>query len=324
MSVLEVQDLAVRYPGQGGEEVRAVNGVSFSVETGQTLAIVGESGCGKSSLVNAVAGLVATAGGTVVYGGQDLLSAKGSEARRRRRGIQMVFQDPLDALDPRMSVGKSVEEPLRLAGIGKAERGARGREMFDQVDLPAVLYGRYPHELSGGQQQRVVIARAMAPKPTLVVLDGPTASLDFLVREAIVELLGTIQRQTDCAFVFISHDIGTVRQIADQVGVMYLGRMVELGEAGTVLRSPKHPYTQALFDAAPIPDPALRDRRPYIAPDPGDLEGTLEGCPYRARCHFADAVCETRPALVHQDGRDVACHHVGASQALKPTMEAHA
>jgi oligopeptide/dipeptide ABC transporter ATP-binding protein len=323
MSLLEVDDLAVRYPGQG-EEVRAVDGVSFAVDTGETLAIVGESGCGKSSLVNAVAGLVAAADGEVVYGGQELIAAKGSEARRRRRGMQMVFQDPLDALDPRMSVGKSVEEPLRLAGMGKAERAARGREMFDRVDLPAALYGRYPHELSGGQQQRVVIARAIAPSPSLVVLDEPTASLDFLVREAIVELLGTIQRQTDCAFVFISHDIGTVRQIADQVGVMYLGRMVELGEASVVLGSPKHPYTQALFDAAPIPDPALRARRTYIAPDPGDLEGTLEGCPYRARCPFADAVCETRPALVPQDGRDVACHHIGASQAPQPTTEAPA
>jgi oligopeptide/dipeptide ABC transporter ATP-binding protein len=308
MSVLEVTDLNVRYPVEGGEEVHAVKGVSFNVAEGRTLAIVGESGCGKSSLVNAVARLITPASGRIEFRGHDIAPLRGRTLRQARRGIQMVFQDPLDALDPRMTVGRSVEEPLSLQGASRAARTARAREMLAAVELGEQHFGRYPHELSGGQQQRVVIARAIASEPALIVLDEPTSSLDFLVRESILKLIVGIQAQTDCALVFISHDIGTVRQIAHDVGVMYLGRLVEVGAVGEVLRSPMHPYTQALLEAVPIPDPALRSRRSPIPPE--DLDAPGSGCAFRPRCALADSVCEAEPELVLRNRREVACHHV--------------
>ncbi|MCW3064403.1 MAG: peptide transporter ATP-binding protein [Solirubrobacterales bacterium] len=323
MSVLTVEDLHVRYPGDGTGDVHAVKGVSFAVAPGRTLAIVGESGCGKSSVANAVARLIRPASGRIEFLGRDLEPMRGRALRDGRRGIQMVFQDPLDALDPRMTVRSSVEEPLRLPGLVRAERAARVREALEAVDLGEQFLDRYPHQLSGGQQQRVVIARALAPRPKLIVLDEPTASLDFLVRERIVDLLAGIQEQTGCAFVFISHDIGTVRKIADDVAVMYLGRIVEMGPAREILRAPVHPYTTALLDAVPVPDPSLRGRRGDLAADPGDLSEPGSGCAFAPRCPLADEVCETRPPLTFRDGRDVACHHaVGPHVSNTTPMEA--
>jgi peptide/nickel transport system ATP-binding protein len=227
----------------------------------------------------------------------------------------MVFQDPLDALDPRMTVRRSVEEPLRMLGHGRRERDARVREVLDAVDLGEQFLDRYPHQLSGGQQQRVVIARALAPRPKLIVLDEPTASLDFVVRESIVDLLAGIQERTGCAFVFISHDIGTVRKIADDVAVMYLGRIVETGPARAILRAPEHPYSVALLDAVPIPDPSARASRADPVADPGDLAEPASGCAFAPRCRLADAACRERPALTFRDGRSVACHHPSAPTA---------
>jgi oligopeptide/dipeptide ABC transporter ATP-binding protein len=323
MSVLAVEDLHVRYPGDGRSGVHAVKGVSFAVAEGRTLAIVGESGCGKSSVANAVTRLIRPAGGRIAFLGRDLESLRGRALRDGRRGLQMVFQDPLDALDPRMTVRRSVEEPLRLPGIGRAERAARVREALAAVDLGEQFLERYPHQLSGGQQQRVVIARALAPRPKLIVLDEPTASLDFLVRERIVDLLAGIQERTGCAFVFISHDIGTVRKIADDVAVMYLGRIVEMGPAREILRAPVHPYTRALLDAVPVPDPSLRGRAAAHAADPGDLAEPGSGCAFAPRCPLADVLCERRPPLTFRDGRHVACHHAVAPRVTNNTpMEA--
>jgi oligopeptide/dipeptide ABC transporter ATP-binding protein len=310
VSVLTVEDLHVRYPG-AGDGVHAVKGVSFEVGEGRTLAIVGESGCGKSSVANAVTRLIRPAGGVILFLGRNLEASRGRALREARRGIQMVFQDPLDALNPRMTVGKIVEEPLRGSGVGRPERLARVREVLKAVDLGEQFFDRYPHELSGGQQQRVVIARAVAPRPKLIVLDEATSSLDFLVRESVVDLLTEIQKETGCVFVFISHDIGTVRKIADDIAVMYLGRIVEMGPAHEILRSPRHPYSAALLDAVPIPDPSLRRRSADVAADPGDLAEPGSGCAFAPRCPLADLACEDRPPLTFRHGREVACHHTG-------------
>jgi oligopeptide/dipeptide ABC transporter ATP-binding protein len=251
--------------------------------------------------------------------GRNLEPLRGRALRDARRGIQMIFQDPLDALNPRMTVRRIVEEPLRGPGVGRPERAARVREVLEAVDLGEQFLDRYPHQLSGGQQQRVVIARALAPRPKLIVLDEPTASLDFLVRESVVDLLTDIQTQSGCVFVFISHDIGTVRKIADDIAVMYLGRIVEMGPAHEILRSPRHPYSVALLDAVPIPDPSLRWRSTDVAADPGDLAEPGSGCAFAPRCPLADRACEARPLLTFRHGREVACHHAAGPSVSTTT-----
>jgi oligopeptide/dipeptide ABC transporter ATP-binding protein len=314
MSLLEVRDLEVHYHADGGTMNRAVAEASFSVEAGETLAIVGESGCGKSSMANAITRSLRPAGGQIVFEGRDVTHLRGKALLRARDGMQIVFQNPLDALDPRFTVATSIEEPLRLRGMAAPERRQRVAELIEGVELSSEHLERYPHQLSGGQQQRVVIARAFACHPRLVVLDEPTSSLDFMVRDSVVELLARIQQDTNCAYVFISHDIRTVTQIASRVAVMYLGRIVEIGPAERVLNAPRHPYTRALLDAVPVPDPALRRQRVALAPEALGVAVDEGACAFAPRCPLATGACSIRPPLASYSGRDVACHHADAVQ----------
>lgn len=308
MTLLVVDELHVEYAAGRRDPVHAVRGVSLRLEEGRTLAVVGESGSGKSSAANAVARLVRPTRGRISFLGRDLTNVEGRALRIARRGLQMVFQDPLDALDPRMDVRTLVEEPLRLERMPSAARRARVKEVLRSVELDESFLGRHPHQLSGGQQQRVVLARALAVDPRLVILDEPTSSLDFLVRESIVDLLDVIQTSTGCSFIFISHDLGTVRRIADDVAIMYRGRVVESGPATEVLAAPEHPYSIALLAAVPVPDPVLRIRRPPVIPEAAS-EPPADGCAFAPRCPLADLACETAPPTLRRGERSLDCHH---------------
>jgi peptide/nickel transport system ATP-binding protein/oligopeptide transport system ATP-binding protein len=319
MSVaLEAEGLVKHFPvrtglfGRATAHVRAVDGVSFEVQAGRTFAIVGESGCGKSTVARLLLRLIEPDAGRVTLGGEDLLAADAASLRRLRGRIQLVFQDPYGSLNPRMTAGAMLAEPLLLHGSGApAERTARVAELLSQVGLRADAARRYPHEFSGGQRQRLAIARALAAGPKVIVCDEPVSALDVSIQAQILNLLGDLQRSLGLAYVFISHDLAVVRQIATDLGVMYLGRLVETGPAPAVFGAPRHPYTRALLSAVPIPDPAARGREPAIG---GDVPSPLDpppGCTFHTRCPHADERCRTEsPALeAAGDGVSVACWH---------------
>ena len=277
--VLEVARLSVRYPARGrNTRPRAptpcvVRDVSFAIARGRTLALVGESGCGKSSTGRAILRLGPVSGGRVALCGQDMLSLSGAALRRARMRAQMVFQDPHGSLDPRMTLAAQVEEPLRNIGVGRAERAERAAALFDRVALPRGLMRRYAHELSGGQRQRVAIARALAPDPALIVADEAVSALDATVQARVLELLEELQAERGLSYLFISHDMGVVERISHEIAVMHRGRIVERGPRDAVLGSPRHPYTQALLRAVPVPDPDAPapqwPDRPFGAHPPG-------------------------------------------------------
>ena len=304
-----VKHFSVRRGLFGAEagRVRAVDGVSFEVEAGRTMAIVGESGCGKSTLARALLRLVEPDAGRVLLDGQDLRQLDATELMRARSRIQMIFQDPYGSLNPRMAVGDMLEEPLRLhAVVPPAARAARVRELLSLVGLPSGAARRYPHEFSGGQRQRLAIARALAAQPRVIVCDEPVSALDVSIQAQILNLLADLQREFGLAYVFISHDLAVVRQVATTVGVMYLGRLVETAPAATLFSRPLHPYTRALLDAAPVPDPARRRVRAVLS---GDLPSPIDpppGCRFHTRCPHADARCGAEAP-----GLEVA--HVGAA-----------
>jgi oligopeptide/dipeptide ABC transporter ATP-binding protein len=290
--------------------VRAVDGVSLEIAEGETLGLVGESGCGKSTLARCVLRLLEPSSGRVCFGEVEL-TALGDEAlRRARRDIQMVFQDPTASLNPRWSVGATVEEPLLLHGdLTTARRRERVAEVLAEVGLGQELADRYPHQLSGGQRQRVNIARAIATRPRFVVLDEPTSSLDVSLRARAILLLNELKRRLGVTYLFISHDLSTVRYLCDRVAVMYLGAVVEVGPATELFARPAHPYTRALLSAIPIPDPDVRVERQALAgevPSPIDIPS---GCRLRGRCPIAQPVCADAPPLrtIGPDHR-VACH----------------
>jgi oligopeptide/dipeptide ABC transporter ATP-binding protein len=278
--------------GADAGRVRAVDGVSFEVEAGRTMAIVGESGCGKSTLARALLRLVEPDAGRVLLDGQDLRQVDAAALLRARSRIQMIFQDPYGSLNPRMAVGDMLEEPLRLhAVVPSAARAARVRELLSLVGLPSGAARRYPHEFSGGQRQRLAIARALAAQPRVIVCDEPVSALDVSIQAQILNLLADLQREFGLAYVFISHDLAVVRQVATTVGVMYLGRLVETAPAATLFNRPLHPYTRALLDAAPVPDPSRRRARALLS---GDLPSPIDpppGCRFHTRCPHADARC---------------------------------
>jgi peptide/nickel transport system ATP-binding protein len=235
-----------------------VEGVSFDIEAGETLSLVGESGCGKSTTAKAIAGLVPYSG-TVTIGGRDLARLSGAERKTVRRDVQMIFQDPYASLDPRMRVGDLVAEPLLVHNIGtKAERKAAVASLFERVGLSAEQMERYPHEFSGGQRQRICIARALALKPKLIIADESVSALDVSVQARVLALLKDLQREFGVAYLFISHDMAVVENISDRVAVMYLGQIVEMGTRDQIFSNPRHPYTRRLIDAVPVPDPARR------------------------------------------------------------------
>jgi oligopeptide transport system ATP-binding protein len=293
--------------------LRAVDEVGFELVPGESLAIVGESGCGKSTLARAVLNLVIPTSGRVVWQGEPLAQLPAAQLRRLRKDLQLIFQDPLASLDPRMTVGEIVGEGLRVHEpvLSSAARAARVLGIFERVGLEPELSERYPHELSGGQCQRVGIARAMILKPALLVCDEPLSALDVSTQEQILGLLTDLKRATGLTVIFISHNLATVRKLCDRVLVMYLGRTMELASVASLYARPLHPYSRELLAAIPSLDPAVQPARLQLA-RPGEAPSALDppsGCVYRTRCAYARALCaERRPPLQETDSQWVACH----------------
>jgi oligopeptide transport system ATP-binding protein len=319
VSLLSVTNLRVEFPVGGGllrrgRILRAVDDVSFGVGPGEAVGIVGESGCGKTTLARAVLGLVPVASGSVRLDGRELTSLDGEAMRRLRARMQLVFQDPLAALDPRMTVREIVAEPLRVhrPELSAAERASRVAGILERVGLAATAMDRYPHQFSGGQCQRIGIARALVLKPALVVCDEPVSGLDLSVRAQILALLADLQREMGLSLVFIAHDLGAVRQLCQRVLVMYAGRLVETAPAQHLFAQPAHPYTRALLAAAPPPDP---ERARRIRPLPGEPPSLMEppsGCGFRTRCPIAIDECARQvPPLEDVGAARVACLRAG-------------
>ncbi len=311
MTLLRVRDLEVTFPvrrpgawpWEAPDRLQAVAGVSFDLAAGETLGVVGESGSGKSTLARAIVGTIPATGGTVAWEGTDLGSMAPRARRAHRAEVQMVFQDPLAALNPRMTVGAAIAEPLQThrPGMDGAERRRIVGETLERVGLSARLASRYPHEFSGGQCQRVGIARALVLGPRLIVADEPVSALDVSVQAQVVNLLKDLVAQTGTSLIFIAHDLSVVRHVSDRIAVMYLGRLMEEGPARAVTDRPAHPYTKALISAVPIPDPAREKARARLLIE-GDLPSPLSppsGCVFRTRCPVATPDCaDTRPPMI--------------------------
>jgi oligopeptide transport system ATP-binding protein len=308
----KVFTLRGRKLGKPKQHLRAVDDVGFTLARGETLAIVGESGCGKTTTARMVALLESPTAGQIRVGGRDLRSLPRSELRRERRRIQMVFQDPMSSLDPRMRLRDSVAEPLAVTGVPRAKRDARTDELLELVGLDRRIGYQLPGALSGGQRQRAGIARALALDPDIIVADEPTSALDLSIRAQVINLLRRLQRELDIGLLFISHDLGTVRYIADRVAVMYLGRIVEEGPTEHVFDNPLHPYTRALLSAVPVADPAIERLRDLKVPE-GDVPNPVDppsGCAFRTRCPYATDLCTDRPELIERaPDHVVACHY---------------
>ncbi|MGD2046260.1 MAG: dipeptide ABC transporter ATP-binding protein [Gemmatimonadota bacterium] len=303
--LLEVVGLQKHYPVRGGVlggtigAVRAVDGVSLSLRAGETLGLVGESGCGKSTLARTLMRLEPPTGGHVMFDGQDFAHAKGADLLRLRRDIQMIFQDPYSSLNPRMTVGEIVREPLVVHRLGtKAEQLEKVRELLETVGLGADVTNRYPHEFSGGQRQRVGVARALALDPRLVIADEPVSALDVSVQSQVLNLMVRLQRERGLAYLFITHDLSVVEHVSDSIAIMYLGRIVERGSVDDVFQRPSHPYTRGLIDAIPVPDPTRRkDEVPVKGETPSPVSPP-PGCPFHPRCPYAiDECSRTVPPL---------------------------
>jgi len=305
--LLEVENLAKTFAGG----VHAVDGVSFTLDAGETLGIVGESGCGKTTIAKLVMRLIEPSAGRVLLEAVDLTALGQRALRQHRHKLQMVFQDAYAALNPRQSVGAAIALPLSVAGWSRPASRAEAARLAARVGLDAGALDRFPHEFSGGQRQRIVIARALAPKPKLLVCDEPVSSLDVSVRAQVINLLGELQRELSLALLFISHDLSLMRRIADRVAVVYLGRIVEIADRASLWAAPRHPYTQALVSAVPLPDPVRTRarRRIVLHGDPPSPINPPTGCRFRTRCWMAQEICRTDPALREvAPGHRAACH----------------
>ena len=319
--LLEVRDLVKHFPlrrgafGRARGHVRAVAGVSFDLWRGETLGLVGESGCGKSTTGRALLRLIEPTSGTVRFDGQDMGALDRDGLRAMRRRVQFVFQDPVGSLNPRLSVGAMLEEALMVHGLGSPNRRDRAVELLEQVGLSADHIDRYPHEFSGGQRQRIGIARALSVEPDLLVLDEPVSALDVSVQAQVINLLADLQAKLGLTYLFIAHDLALVEHVSDRVAVMYLGRVVEMANARELYAAPRHPYTHALLSAVPRPDPALTRARARIVLE-GDVPSPIDppaGCPFHPRCPnpAKDAKCREVVPHLERDGsgRLAACHY---------------
>ncbi|MEI7969740.1 MAG: oligopeptide/dipeptide ABC transporter ATP-binding protein [Betaproteobacteria bacterium] len=313
-TLLQVDDLVRVFPLKGGGAIRAVDGVTFDQAAGETIGIVGESGCGKSTLGRLILQLIRPSGGSVRFRGKDLTLLSEPAMRPMRRHLQMIFQDPYASLDPRMSIGALIDEPLLIHGVGtRAERRRAVAALLETCGLPAEAASRYPHEFSGGQRQRVCIARALALSPELIVADEPVSALDVSIQSQILNLMMGLTRERGLSWLFISHNLAVVKYVSDRLAVMYLGRIVEMGPSEDIYADPRHPYTRALIAAVPEPDP---DRVRAHAVLQGDLpspEAPPSGCRFHPRCPHAMQRCRTevpKPVQVGAPGRShlVECH----------------
>jgi len=320
--LVDVKDLRVYFPVTAGlifqrkvADVKAVDNISFSIKRGETLGLVGESGCGKSTTGRAILQLYRPTSGSVLFDGHELTKMKGSELRRFRRRMQMIFQDPYASLNPRMSVGSIIAEPLAIHNLAKGKaRKERVQELLRVVGLNPFYANRYPHEFSGGQRQRIGIARALAVEPQFIVADEPVSALDVSIQAQIINLMEDLQDQFNLTYLFIAHDLSVVRHISDRVAVMYLGRIAELADRNELYENPLHPYTKALLSAVPVPDPAVEAKRERIILT-GDVPSPLRpppGCNFHTRCPIAIEECRERIPEFREvlPGHWVACHRV--------------
>ena len=324
-TLLEVQDLKVHFPiesglfGRSKESVKAVDGISFNLERGETFSLVGESGCGKSTTALAVLRMLNITSGRIQFAGQDITKMSQSSLRPLRRRIQMVYQDPFASLNPRMKIGDIIGEPLQVHGIHADQKQLRARikELMDLVGLLPDMADRYPHEFSGGQRQRVGIARALALNPDLLICDEAVSALDVSIQAQILNLLMDLQQELKLTYLFIAHDLSVVRHISDRVGVMYLGRLVEVADAKSLFADPRHPYTQALLAAVPIADPALEATRPQqlIVGEVPSVRRPPDGCRFHPRCSSIMDQCKTSVPQLQGNDRQVACHLVTQASA---------
>jgi oligopeptide/dipeptide ABC transporter ATP-binding protein len=318
MPLLEIQNLRVHFPVKQGVfmrasgSVKAVEDVSLTVSAGEAVGLVGESGCGKTTLGRALLRLVEPTGGSVRFDGEDITALPAKELRARRRQFQMIFQDPFSSLNPRLTVGQSIGEALDIHRLtpDRAARTARIGELLRSVGLAPEHAERYPHEFSGGQRQRIGIARALAVEPRLIVCDEPVSALDVSVQAQVINLLQDLQRDRGLAYLFISHDLAVVEHLCQRVVVMYLGRVVETGNTREVCRAPKHPYTQALLSAVPVMDPDSKRQRILLGGDVPSPINPPSGCPFHPRCPVAEARCRTEQPTLREvtPGRFTACH----------------
>ncbi|MER0446753.1 ABC transporter ATP-binding protein [Streptomyces sp. Edi4] len=317
--LLSVRDLRMHFPGRGARSapVRAVDGVSFDVARGETLGLVGESGCGKSTTGRMIVRLLEPTSGTIAYEGRDISRLNRRRLRPLRKDLQMVFQDPHSSLNPRQTVARIISDPLLAHGTPPGLARARAAELMELVGLIPEHIDRYPHEFSGGQAQRIGIARALALDPALIVADEPVSALDVSVQAQIVNLMERLQKELGLAYLFIAHDLSVVKRVCDRVAVMYLGRVVEIGDKERVYADPAHPYTQALLSAVPLPDPAAERARERITllGDPPSPAAPPPGCSFHPRCARARAICRTEAPLLRITGpgqaREAACHFPG-------------
>jgi oligopeptide/dipeptide ABC transporter ATP-binding protein len=320
-TLLDVRDLKMHFPLTQGiirqrviGYIRAVDGVSFSIERGQTMGLVGESGSGKTTIGRTLVRLYKPTAGEILFGDKDLAKMSGEELRLARQRIQMIFQDPFASLNPRFTIGSLIAEPMHIYKVASsAEIRERTTELLRVVGLRPEYIDRYPHEFSGGQRQRIAVARALSINPEFVIADEPVSALDVSIRAQVLNLLQRLQKQFDLTYLFVSHDLSVVRHVADRIAVMYLGRIVELSDRDELYAAPKHPYTKALLSAVPIPDPKIEKRRQRIILS-GDLPSPINipsGCRFHTRCPMAQEICrEVEPVYEKKEGREhyAACH----------------
>ncbi|MYL49327.1 dipeptide ABC transporter ATP-binding protein [Halobacillus litoralis] len=317
-TILEVKNLKKYFPIKGGifgkktlNQVKAVDDVSFHVNKGETLGIVGESGCGKSTTGKTILQLIEATDGEVLFKGKDITKASKQEMKNLRREIQIIFQDPFASLNPRMKVGEIIEEPLINFGLyeGKKARRERVLELMDQVGLRPEQIDRHPHEFSGGQRQRIGIARALACEPSIIIADEPVSALDVSIQSQVLNLLRDLQKELGLTYIFISHDLSVVKHFCNRIGVMYLGRMVEMAGKHELYDRPLHPYAEALLSAVPVMDPKRKKKDIILEGDVPSPSDPPKGCAFHPRCPMKMDICsEVRPQLENQNGRFVACH----------------